>query len=50
VRAEVTPRRTFRAEGGTCREFERRVTISGETERGLATACRLPNGDWQVRG
>jgi surface antigen len=50
VRAEVMPRRAFRAAGTTCRDFERRVTIAGETERGLATACRLPSGDWQVRG
>jgi surface antigen len=51
VSADVTPRRPWRARSGeTCRDFERSVTVDGETERGLATACRLPNGDWQVRG
>ena len=46
----VTPRRSWRtASGESCREFERSVTVDGQTEHGVATACRLPSGDWQMR-
>ena len=45
----VTPTRTYQAESGEyCREYEQRVTINGETQTAYGTACRQPDGNWQV--
>lgn len=45
----VTPTRTYRAQSGEfCREFEQTITIGGETQQAYGTACRQPDGTWQV--
>ena len=45
----VTPTRTYQAQGGEyCREYEQKVIISGETQTAYGTACRQPDGNWQV--
>ena len=45
----VTPIRTYQARGGEyCREYEQKVTVSGETQTAYGTACRQPDGNWQV--
>lgn len=45
----VTPTRTFRnAEGLYCREFEQTIYVGGEREQAYGTACRQPDGGWQV--
>jgi len=36
--------------GNYCREFQQTVTIGGKTERAYGTACRQPDGSWQVVG
>jgi len=52
----VTPGRAYvgsngAADGRTCREIDVVVSPKGEpTKRGLRTACRKPNGDWEVLG
>ena len=39
------------ASGRDCREIDVVVTPKGEpTKRGTRTACRKPNGDWEVLG
>ena len=31
-----------------CREFRQNVTIDGQTQGATGTACKTPNGDWQL--
>jgi surface antigen len=46
----VRPMHSFRTEDGTrCRDYERRVVIDGRVETGVATACRAPDGTWQIQ-
>ena len=45
----VTPIRTYQATGGEyCREFQQQAAIGGEIEEVYGTACRQPDGRWQV--
>ena len=47
----ITPTRTYQAPGGQyCREYEQDVVIGGKTEKGYGTACRQPDGSWQIQG
>jgi surface antigen len=47
----VTPVRTYQTAQGTyCREFQQTVTIDGKQERAYGTACRQPDGSWQMMG
>lgn len=45
----VTPTETYqRPSGRYCREFQQTVTIGGRSERAYGTACRQPDGSWEV--
>lgn len=45
----VTPTRTYQAtDGRYCREFQQTVQIGGKTEQAYGTACRQPDGTWQI--
>lgn len=45
----VTPMRTYQnAEGQPCREFTTTIIIGGEEEQGYGTACRQPDGSWEL--
>ncbi len=45
----VVPTRTWQQETGTyCREFQTGITIGGREETAYGTACRQPDGSWQV--
>jgi len=45
----VTPVRTFSgAQGQPCREFLSTIIIGGEQQQGYGTACRQPDGSWQI--
>lgn len=48
----VTAIETFQNEDGQyCREYQQTVTIGGREQRVYGTACRMPDGSWQmVRG
>ncbi len=46
----VTPSRTYEQSGRYCRDYEKRVIIGGRAETARGTACRTPDGDWQVVG
>ena len=47
----VTPVNTFQnAEGRYCREFQQEVIVAGETQQGFGTACRTPDGQWEIIG
>lgn len=45
----VTPIDTYETTGGGyCREFQHRAEIGGRTRDVYGTACRTPDGQWQV--
>ncbi|NRA74278.1 MAG: glycine zipper 2TM domain-containing protein [Rickettsiales bacterium] len=46
----VTPTKTFQSNGRYCREFQQTITVGGKTEKGYGTACRQPDGSWQIVG
>lgn len=46
----ITPTRTYQlANGNYCREYQQTVTIGGERHQAYGTACRQPDGTWQVQ-
>lgn len=46
----VTPVRTYQqASGQYCREYQQTVTIGGKKESSFGTACRQPDGSWQIQ-
>jgi len=46
----IAPTRTYQtASGRYCREFEQNVYIGGRSESAYGTACRQPDGSWQVQ-
>lgn len=45
-----TPTRTYqKADGTFCREYQQTVTVGGQEERAFGTACRQPDGQWQLQ-
>jgi surface antigen len=45
----VVPVRTIEsAQGGPCREFITTIIIGGREEQGYGTACRQPDGSWEI--
>lgn len=48
-RGSVTPTRTYQTgDGRYCREFTQTVEINGEQQQAYGTACRQPDGSWQL--
>ncbi|MFZ4541601.1 MAG: RT0821/Lpp0805 family surface protein [Rickettsiales bacterium] len=35
-------------DGQYCREFQNKITVGGKTQNGYGTACRQPDGSWQI--
>ena len=45
----VTPTREGTSSTGAyCREFQQTIVVGGKTEQGYGTACRQPDGSWQI--
>lgn len=45
----ITPTRTFEPSPGRyCREFQQQVVIGGTLQDAYGTACRQPDGSWQI--
>jgi len=45
----VTPTRTYQQNDGSyCREFEQQIIVGGERQKAYGTACRQPDGSWQI--
>lgn len=45
-----TPMRDGKASDGSyCREFNQSVTIGGKQQNAYGTACRQPDGSWQIQ-
>lgn len=46
---QVTPQKTYTTgEGRYCREYTTAATVGGRTESVYGTACRQPDGTWQI--
>ena len=45
----VTVTRTYQEAGKYCREYQQTVTIGGKQENAYGTACRQPDGSWQIQ-
>ena len=44
----ITPVNTFRHGNRYCREYQTEVTIAGERHSAYGTACRQPDGSWEI--
>lgn len=45
----ITPSNYYKtADNQYCREYNQTITVGGRTERGYGTACRQPDGTWQI--
>jgi surface antigen len=45
-----TPTRTYQAPSGQyCREYTQEIVVAGEKQQSYGTACRQPDGTWQVQ-
>jgi len=45
----VTPTKTYqRSDGRYCREYTTEVVVGGKTEIAYGTACRQPDGSWEI--
>ena len=45
----VTPEPAYKSSDGRyCREYQQTVVIDGQTQNAYGTACRQPDGSWQV--
>ncbi|MCH7776930.1 MAG: hypothetical protein IH878_10380 [Gemmatimonadetes bacterium] len=46
---QVTPKQTFqRGDGRYCREYTATAVVGGKTQNTYGTACRQPDGAWQL--
>jgi surface antigen len=45
----VVPTRTYEAPSGPCREYTIDAVVAGKKDKIFGTACRQPDGSWQVR-
>ncbi len=49
VAATMTPVKTYQtSQGEYCREFQQDIVIAGQKEQGYGTACRRPDGSWEI--
>lgn len=44
----ITPTRTYQQNNSYCREFTQTVTVGGHKQEAYGTACRQPDGSWQI--
>lgn len=46
----ITPTRTYQiAQGQYCREYRQTIVVGGESHQAYGTACRQPDGTWQIQ-
>ena len=49
VGGTITPSSYYQTETGQyCREYTQTIKVGGRTEQGHGTACRQPDGTWQI--
>ena len=45
----ITPTKTYQtSQGRYCREYQQTVTVGGEEQSAYGTACRQPDGSWEL--
>lgn len=45
----ITPSAPYKnTDGMYCREFTQKITVGGQAQSGYGTACRQPDGSWQI--
>ena len=44
----VVPQRAYQENNTYCREYSQNIVVGGKTERAYGTACRQPDGTWQI--
>jgi surface antigen len=50
AKGTITPQNYYQtAQGQYCREYQQTITVGGETAQGYGTACRQPDGDWEIQ-
>ena len=46
----ITPTRTYQlANGRYCREYRQTIVVGGQQNQAYGTACRQPDGTWQIQ-
>ncbi len=44
------PAAPYKTAGGQyCREYTQKINVGGKTQEGYGTACRQPDGSWQIQ-
>jgi surface antigen len=47
----TVPQRTYQTSAGQyCREYQTTIVVGGQAESGYGTACRMPDGSWEIVG
>lgn len=46
---QTTPTRTYQTNAGYCREYRQDAWIGGKKQSVYGTACRQPDGSWQIQ-
>lgn len=44
----VVPQRAYQQNNSYCREYSQNIVVGGKSERAYGTACRQPDGSWQI--
>lgn len=44
----VVPQRAYEQNNTYCREYSQNIVVGGKSERAYGTACRQPDGSWQI--
>jgi len=45
----ITPKAPYQTSNGQyCREYTQTIRVGGKTQNGYGTACRQPDGSWQI--
>jgi surface antigen len=44
----VVPQKAYQENNTYCREYSQNIVVGGKTERAYGTACRQPDGSWQI--
>ncbi|MEQ8281789.1 MAG: RT0821/Lpp0805 family surface protein [Parvibaculum sp.] len=45
----VTPQSAYQSGNVTCREYTQTINVGGRSEQAYGTACRQPDGSWQIQ-
>jgi surface antigen len=44
----VVPQKAYQRDNTYCREYSQNIVVDGKSERAYGTACRQPDGTWQI--